>query len=176
MIFEPCPLKDAFIIRLDPHQDERGFFARSFCQEEFRAHGLNPDIEQCNITYNARRGTLRGMHYQATPHEEDRLVRCIRGAIHDVIIDIRPDSPTYRRWTAVELSGDNRLSLYVPKGFAHGFQTLTDNTEVFYQMSRPFVPGQGRGIRPDDPAFGIAWPVAEWIISERDRGYPDWSG
>jgi dTDP-4-dehydrorhamnose 3,5-epimerase len=165
-----------FVVEIEPIDDERGFFARTFCADEFRARGLEACVVQCNISYNKRRGTLRGMHYQAAPHEEAKLVRCVRGAAIDVALDLRPSSPAYRRWTAVELSAENRRALYIPKGVAHGFQTLTDDTELYYEMSERFVPGAGRGVRWNDPAFGIEWPIAEPIVSARDAAYPDFDG
>ena len=173
MIFTPAALPGAYIIDLEPIADERGFFARSWCADEFAAHGLDPVVVQCNISFNHRKGTLRGMHYQLAPHGEAKLVRCTMGAIHDVIIDLRPESPTYTQHVAVELTADNRLALFVPEGFAHGFQTLVDGSEVFYQMSRSFVAGAGSGVRWDDPAFAIGWPEDERTISERDRQWPD---
>ena len=179
MILKETKLKGAFIIEMEPLEDERGFFARSFCQKEFAKHGLNPRIAQCNISYNKKRGTLRGMHYQVAPYEEARLVSCISGAIYDVIIDLRPNSPTYCQWVSVELAAHRSAlaapskMLYIPEGFAHGFQTLEDNTEVFYQMSEFYVPGYTRGIRWNDPAFGIQWPPDERIISERDQNHPN---
>ena len=176
MIFTETPLKGAFVIEPEIIKDERGFFARTFCLEEFAAHGLNPNVAQCNISFNPKKGTLRGMHYQAKPREETKLVRCTLGAIYDVIIDLRPNSATSKRWFAVELSADNRKMLYIPEGFAHGFQTLEDNTEVFYQMSEFYAPEQARGIRWDDPAFAIKWPPApERLISDKDQRYPDFT-
>lgn len=169
LIFCETKLKGAFIIELERLEDERGFFARTFCQEEFEAHGLNARIVQCNISFNKRKGTLRGMHYQVAPYEEAKLVRCTKGAIYDVIIDLRPDSLTFRRWIAVELTADNRFMLYVPADFAHGFQTLEDNTEVFYQMSEFYHPECARGVRWDDPAFAIEWPMVPITISEKDE-------
>jgi len=153
-------------------EDERGSFARSFCQEEFRAHGLDPVIAQCNISFNKRRGVLRGLHYQVKPHEEAKLVRCTRGAIWDVIVDLREGAPTRYRWFATELTADNRRALYIPRGFAHGFQTLADNSEVFYQMSEFYHPESARGVRWNDPIIGIAWPLADPVVSPRDRSYP----
>jgi dTDP-4-dehydrorhamnose 3,5-epimerase len=176
MRFLETALQGAFIIELDRQEDERGFFARTWCQREFIAHGLNPRLVQCNVSFNRRRGTLRGMHYQVAPYAEAKLVRCTRGAIYDVIIDLRPDSPTFTQWIAVELTADNHRMLYIPEQFAHGFQTLEDNTEVFYQMSEFYAPECARGVRWNDPAFAIAWPPAERIISERDRHYPDFLG
>ena len=173
MRFLPTQLEGACVIELDRLEDERGFFARSFCRDEFAVHGLEPGFVQCNISFNAQRGTLRGMHFQANPYEEAKLVRCTRGAIFDVIADIRKHSDTYRRWIGVELTAENRRMLYVPKGFAHGFQTLEDASEVFYQMSDMFRPEASRGVRWDDPAFGIKWPLPDPTVSARDGGYPD---
>ena len=173
MKFTPTELPGAFLVEIEPIEDERGFFARAWDGEAFAAHGLDPALAQCNISFNRRKGTLRGMHYQVAPHGEAKLVRCTMGALLDVIVDLRPDSPTFLRHVGVELSAANRRALFVPAGLAHGFQTLVDETEVFYQMSRAFVPGAGRGVRWDDPAFGIAWPEDERIISERDRLWPD---
>lgn len=166
-------LPGAFLIDLERQEDERGFFARSWCSREFEAHGLNPRVLQCNVSFNRERGTLRGMHYQAEPHDEAKLVRCTAGMIYDVILDLRPQSSTFTRWEAVELTADGHRMLYLPEGVAHGFQTLVDHTEVFYQMSELYRPDCARGVRWDDPAFGIRWPDANRIISERDRGYPD---
>ena len=173
MIFEETPLHGAYVLRPERVEDERGFFARTFCREEFEAHGLPSSVAQCNLSFNHRKGTLRGMHFQKPPHEEDKLVRCIRGALFDAIVDLRRlGSETYLETFAVELSAENRVSLFVPKGFAHGFQTLEDDTEVFYQMSELYVPGFGGGYRWDDPAFGIPWPLEPTVISERDRALP----
>ena len=172
MIFTPTKLDGSYLIEPERLEDERGFFARTWCREEFETHGLDPNLAQCNISFNKRKGTLRGMHYQAPPHEEAKLVRCTRGAIYDVIVDLRPDSETYQRWTSAELSAENRAMLYVPKGFAHGFQTLVDNAEVFYQMSECYHRESARGLRWDDPAVGIEWPaVADRIISPNDCAY-----
>jgi dTDP-4-dehydrorhamnose 3,5-epimerase len=176
MRFTATPLAGAYVVEPERLEDERGFFARTFCRREFAAHGLNPDLVQCSLSYTARAGTLRGLHYQAAPHQEAKLVRCTRGAVYDVIVDLRRESPTFRRWTAVELSADNRLMLYVPEGCAHGFQTLRAATEVLYQMSAFHDPDAARGVRWDDPAFRIDWPAAERVISERDRHYPDFRG
>jgi dTDP-4-dehydrorhamnose 3,5-epimerase len=173
--FSPTALAGACIIDIEPVPDERGFFARSWCREEFARYGLNPDLAQCSISFNKKHGTLRGMHYQAKPHEETKVVRCTRGAIYDVIVDLRPESSTFRKWIAVELSADNRRMLYVPPGFAHGFQSLVDDTEVFYQISTFYHPESARGARWDDPAFGIEWPVMERVISDKDRQYPDFA-
>jgi dTDP-4-dehydrorhamnose 3,5-epimerase len=173
MLFTETKLKGAFIIELEPREDERGFFARSWCEGEFEQHGLNPRLVQCNISFNKQRGTLRGMHYQVAPFPEAKLVRCTMGAIYDVIIDLRAESPTFKQWLAVELSAENRRGLYIPETFAHGFQTLMDNTEVFYQMSEFFHPECARGIRWNDPAFGIEWFLVQDIISSKDSEYAD---
>ena len=174
MIFSETELPGAYTIDVDPRRDERGFFARAWCAEEFSQHDLVTRVAQANVSYNVRRGTLRGMHYQLPPHAEVKIVRCTRGAIYDVIVDLRPASPTYRRWIGVELTADNRRMLYVPEGFAHGFQTLEDDTEAFYQVSEFYAPGAERGLRWDDPAFGIEWPLPESpILSDKDRAWPD---
>ena len=170
MKFRETKLKGVFEIDLEPACDERGFFARSWCQKEFNARGLSPVLAQCNISFSERKGTLRGMHYQQ-PYPEAKLVRCIRGAIYDVALDLRSDSPTFRSWVACVLTAENRRALYISEGFAHGFQTLVDNTEVFYQMSEFYIEGSGRGVRWDDPAFAIDWPVPVQVISARDRTY-----
>ena len=166
-------LSGAYVIEPDRIEDERGFFARSWCQKEFAEFGLNPAITQCNISYNHRRGTLRGMHFQKPPYGETKLVRCTTGAVYDVIIDLRPESASYLRWFGIELSAENRVMLYIPDGFAHGFLTRTDSAELFYQMSNDFVPGSGAGVRWNDPAFEIAWPEPPVVISDRDNSYPD---
>lgn len=177
MKFHPTPLPPAFVIEPERVEDDRGFFARTYGRDEFREHGLNPDLAQCSVSYNRLKHTLRGMHFQAEPHAEAKLVRCTAGAIFDVALDLRPDSPTRGFWFGVELTARNRLMLYLPEGFAHGFQTLEDDSEVFYQISTPFAPESARGVRWDDPAFGIAWPEAEArILSERDANYPDFGG
>ena len=173
MIFTETSLAGAYRIEFERFEDARGFFARSFCREEFARHGLNPRIEQCNVSFNRERGTLRGMHYQVAPHQEDKLVRCTRGALLDVIIDLRPESPTFCGWTAVELTAGNRLMFYVPEGFAHGFQTLEDDTEVCYQMSAAYAPESAQGVRWNDPRFAIDWPINPPILSEQDLFYPD---
>lgn len=175
MRFTETKLRGAFIIEPEPIEDERGFFARTWCRREFEAHGLNPQLVQCNISLNKKKGTLRGMHYQEAPHEEAKLVRCTRGAIYDVIIDLRPSSPTFKEWVPVVLTAESRCMLYVPEGFAHGFQTLEDSTEVFYQMSEFYVPECAKGVRWDDAAFNIEWPADKRIVSARDRQYPDFS-
>ena len=172
MIFTAAPLSGAYLIDLERLTDERGFFARSYCSEEFAARGLAPELRQCSVSYNARKGTLRGLHYQGAPHEEHKLVRCTAGAIFDVIVDIRRASPTYRRWFGAELSFDNRRALFIPPGFAHGFLSLTDETEVYYMISVGHAPQFSRGFRWNDPAFGIEWPVPPAVISARDDGYP----
>lgn len=172
MTFEPTPLAGAYVIGLERLEDERGYFARSYCEAEFRAHGLDPRIAQCNLSFNARRGTLRGLHYQRAPHAEVKLVRCVQGAIYDVAVDLRPGSPSFGRWTAVELSAENGLALYIPEGFAHGFQALTDGALVAYQMSVPYQPGSGAGLRFDTPWLGVEWPIAEPILSARDAQWP----
>jgi dTDP-4-dehydrorhamnose 3,5-epimerase len=169
VIFEPAPVAGAFVIALEPVEDERGHFARTFCQDEFRGHGLDPCVAQCGVSVNPRRGTLRGMHVQAAPHAEAKLVRCTRGAIYDVILDLRGDSPTSGEWWAVELREADGRQLYVPQGVAHGFQTLEPDTEVSYQMSHRYVPEAATGVRWDDPAFGIEWPVDVAAMSAADR-------
>lgn len=173
MIFTETKLAGAYIIEPERLEDERGFFARTWCQREFEVHGLNPRLVQCSISFNKKKGTLRGMHYQVAPHEEAKLVRCTSGAIYDVIIDLRLNSPTFKQWLAVELTADNRCMLYIPEGFAHGFQTLDHNTEVFYQMSEFYAGESANGVRWDDPAFGIEWTEDTRIISARDQEYPD---
>ena len=173
MIFTETPLKGAYIIEPERIEDERGFFARSWCVEEFKEHGLNPNLVQCNISFNKKKGTLRGMHYQAAPHEEAKLVRCTKGALYDTIIDLRGDSPTFKHWFGVELTAENRKALYIPEGFAHGFQTLEYDTEVLYQMSEFYHPECARGVRYDDPALKVTWPVEVVTISEKDARYPD---
>jgi len=173
MIFRDTPLPGTCVIEIEPREDERGFFARAWCAREFAEHGLETVVAQCNYSYNRRRGTLRGMHYQAAPHQEAKVVRCVRGAVYLVALDLRPASPTFTQHAAVELSAENRIALYVPKGCALGFQTLRDDTEIFYQMSEFYVPESGRGVRWDDPAFDIPWPIADPIMLARDRSYPD---
>jgi len=164
------------VIEPERLEDARGFFARSWCGREAEARGLNPRVVQCDISYNKKKGTLRGLHYQAAPHQEAKLVRCTAGAIYDVIVDLRRGSPTFTRHVAVVLSRENQKMLYVPEGVAHGFQTLEDDTEVFYQMSEFYSPAHARGVRWNDPAFGIAWPSADRTIHERDQSYPDFTG
>jgi dTDP-4-dehydrorhamnose 3,5-epimerase len=173
MRFVETTVAGAFVVEPEPIADERGFFARTWCQREAEEHGLNPTVAQCNVSFNLRKGTLRGMHYQAAPYEETKLVRCTRGAICDVIIDLRPWSPSYGVHVGVELTEDNGRLLYVPQGCAHGFLTLVDRTEVCYQMSQFYVAKAARGVRWDDPVFGISWPAKVEVINERDRTYPD---
>ncbi len=175
MIFNETKLKGAFIIEQDFLKDSRGFFARSWSEREFAAEGLHPTFVESNISFNIKKGTLRGMHYQTAPYEQPKLVRCSMGAIFDVIIDLRPDSLTYKEWVGVELNAENRRMLYMPAGFAHGFQTLRDNTEIFYQMGQVYAAEHGRGVRWNDPAFGIEWPPDERTIIERDAQYPDFA-
>jgi dTDP-4-dehydrorhamnose 3,5-epimerase len=172
MIFKETNLKGAFIIEMEKREDSRGFYARTWCQKEFEAQGLVPLLVQSNLMFNKGKGTLRGMHYQAEPHAETKLFRCCRGAIYDVIIDVRMGSPTYKNWLAVELSEDNYRMLYVPRGFAQGYLTLQDNSEVTYQVSEFYAPGSERGIRYDDAAFGIEWPIAIQTISDKDKRWP----
>jgi dTDP-4-dehydrorhamnose 3,5-epimerase len=174
LIFTPTRLAGVTLIDIEPHADERGFFARTWCEDEMRAHGLDATLVQCNLSYNAKRATLRGLHYQTSPHEETKIVRCTAGAIYDVAVDLRSSSPTYRSWVGVELTAGNRRMLYIPHGIAHGFITLTDASEVHYQMGSRFVAEAARGVRWDDPAFAIEWPMAPSVISERDREFAAW--
>jgi len=173
MTFHETKIPGVFEIRLELKPDERGFFARSWCQNEFGSHGLNPKLVQCSVSFNTRKGTLRGMHYQVTPYPETKLVRCTRGAIYDVVIDLRPQSRTFRTWISAVLTAENRNMIHVPEGCAHGFLTLEDETEVFYQMSAFYNAEAARGVRWDDPAFEIAWPEKVEVISKRDRTYPN---
>jgi dTDP-4-dehydrorhamnose 3,5-epimerase len=168
VIFTPMSLAGAFVIEMEPHPDERGFFARTFCRREFEKRGLPGVIAQCNISFSLKAGTLRGMHFQRWPRSEAKVVRCVRGAIHDVIVDLRPDSRTYRHHIAVELTSENRKAVFVPELFAHGFQTLTDAAEVEYQISQFYDPPSAAGFRYDDPAFAIVWPRPITVISEQD--------
>lgn len=173
MIFTETKLPGAFLVEPERIEDERGFFARTWSEREFAERGLNPQLVECNISLNLKKGTLRGMHFQIAPHAQAKLVRCTRGALYDVIIDLREDSSTFKQWLGIELTADNYRMLYVPEGFAHGFQTLADQTEILYQMSEVYAPEYARGVRWDDPAFAIEWPEApERIINERDRNYP----
>jgi dTDP-4-dehydrorhamnose 3,5-epimerase len=173
MIFQKTALHGVFEIFLERKVDERGFFARSWCRQEFERHGLNSNLAQCSVSFNSKRGTLRGMHYQADGYAEAKLVRCTKGAIYDVAVDTRPNSTTFKQWTGTELTATNQCALYVPEGCAHGFLTLEDETEVFYQISESYHPESARGVRWNDPAFGIVWPGAIEVISDRDRIYPD---
>jgi dTDP-4-dehydrorhamnose 3,5-epimerase len=172
VILHETPLPGVAVVEPELIHDERGWFTRVFAAEEFEAAGLESAVVHCNLSFNARAGTLRGMHYQAEPYAECKLIRCTRGALYDVALDLRHDSPTYLRWHAVELTAENRLALYISRGLAHGFQTLEDDTEVHYQMSEEYIASSARGVRWDDPAFGIVWPVRDRIISERDISYP----
>jgi dTDP-4-dehydrorhamnose 3,5-epimerase len=175
MIFTETKLKGAYVLSIEKLEDERGFFARSWCRREFEKHGLNPQLVQCNISFNSHKGTMRGMHYQVKPYEEAKLIRCTTGSIYDVIVDIRPHSPSYKQYLGIALTPENHKMLYVPEGFAHGFLTLEDNTEVFYQMSEFYAPDHARGFRWNDPVFGIGWPANVQVISDRDRDYPDFN-
>jgi len=177
MLFNETRLKGAFLVDLQIEEDERGFFSRSWCQNEFIEHGLNPSLVQCNVSFNLRKGTLRGMHYQVEPFPEAKLVRCTMGMIYDVIIDLRPESPTFKDWFGVELSDENRQGLYIPFGFAHGFQTLVDNSEVFYQMSEFYHPKCSKGVRWNDQSFGVEWPLPDQVtVSYRDKNYGNFQG
>jgi dTDP-4-dehydrorhamnose 3,5-epimerase len=173
MKFHETKIPGVFEIHIEPHSDDRGFFARAWCRNEFEDHGLNPKLVQCNTSYNTLKGTLRGMHYQAAPFPEVKIVRCTQGAIYDVVLDLRPQSPAFKSWVAVVLTAEDRNMVYVPEGCAHGFLTLSEGSELFYQMSEFYHPESSRGVRWDDPAFRIAWPEKVQAISERDRTYPD---
>ena len=175
MIITETQLKGAFVIELETFEDVRGFFARAWSDREFEAFGLDARFVESNISFNEKKGTLRGMHYQLPPYDQTKLVRCTRGSIYDVIIDLRPGSPTFKQWFAQELSAQNHLMLYVPGEFAHGYQTLEDKTEVLYQTSAYYAPEHGRGVRWNDPAFNIPWPIDNLVMIERDRNYPDFS-
>ncbi len=175
MIFTETKLKGAFVVELEKFEDERGFFALSWSERVFAERGLEAKLLECNVSFNRKKGTLRGMHYQQPPYGQTKLVRCTMGAIYDVIIDLRPASPTMKQWVGVELTAANHLMLYIPEGFAHGFQTLADNTEILYQMSSVYVPECARSIRWNDPAFSISWPLAVQVIGERDRLYQDFN-
>ena len=175
MKFLSKKLAGVFEVRLEPRADHRGFFARTWCGDEFARNGLTAKIAQSSVSFNKQKGTLRGMHYQAAPYEEAKLVRCTSGSIYDVAVDLRPDSATYKEWIGVVLSAAERNMLYVPEGCAHGFLTLENESEVFYEISEFYQEGSGRGVRWDDPAFGIVWPEAVQVISERDRTYPDFT-
>lgn len=172
MKFQSCCIEGLHIVELAKHEDDRGFFARSFCHEEFRQAGLNPNVVQCNMSFNSEAGTIRGLHYQRAPKAEVKFVRCVRGSIADVVVDLRESSPTYLEHMTIELSADNRKAFYIPEGFAHGFQTLENDTEVLYQVSEFYAPEHEAGARYDDPAFDITWPVAVTSISEKDAAWP----
>jgi dTDP-4-dehydrorhamnose 3,5-epimerase len=176
MLFTKTELEGAWLIEPEPVRDPRGWFARTFCEREFASQGLETRFVQHSTSQNAERGTLRGMHFQTGAHAEVKLVRCLKGAILDVIIDLNPGSPTYRQWRGYELSALNMRQLYVPKGFAHGFQTLEDNCEVGYLISEFYAPAASSGVRWNDPAFGIAWPMAPTVLSDKDKGWPDFAG
>ena len=176
MRFEPLVISGAFRIHITPSSDERGFFARRFCADTFRSQGLKTDFVQRSISYNVRRGVLRGLHFQAAPHGETKLVRCIRGGAFDVLVDLRASSPTYGRWHGEEITAENRTILYIPEGVAHGFQTLVDDTEIDYEITPDADPALARGVRFDDPALAIPWPVANPILNDRDRAWPGLAG
>jgi len=176
MKFIETNLKGAFVVEVDQLTDNRGFFARSWCQKEFEAHGLTSRVVQTNVSFSRSKATLRGMHYQIAPYQESKLVRCTRGVIYDVIIDLRPESPTHKQWVGVELTADNYSMLFVPEDFAHGFITLMDNTEITYQVSQFYTPGSEKGIRFNDPTFNIQWPLGVSVISDKDSNWPDFVG
>ncbi len=173
MIIKETKLNGVYLIEPERLEDHRGFFARTWCEREFNTVGINPKLVQCSISFNRKKGTLRGMHYQDTPYKEAKLVRCTMGAVYDVAVDLRPESKTFQQWTSVELTADNRKMVYIPEGVAHGFITLMDNTEVFYQISEFYMAEYARGVRWNDPAFGIHWPCSVTVISDRDQNYPD---
>lgn len=173
MLFTETKLNGAFVLELEKREDSRGFFARTFCKREFAAHGMNPNVVQCNIAYNNKKGTIRGMHFQYAPFAEAKFIRCTKGAIYDVILDLRSGSPTFKQWASAELSEENHKMLYVPEGFAHGYQTLTDVSEILYQVSQFYAPESASGVRHDDPAFAIEWPLQVAVISDLDRKWPD---
>jgi dTDP-4-dehydrorhamnose 3,5-epimerase len=175
LIFTETKLKGAFILEVKRIEDERGFFGRSWCKKEMEEHGLNSNVVQANVSFNHKKGTLRGMHFQFSPHQETKLVRCTKGAIYDVIIDLRKDSPTYKQWIGVELTEDNYKMLFVPEDFAHGFITLQDNTAVTYQVTQYYTPGAEGGIRWNDPAMAIEWPIPVEVISSKDKAHPDYA-
>jgi dTDP-4-dehydrorhamnose 3,5-epimerase len=173
MKFEPTPVRGAFIVDLEKREDDRGFFARAWCRDEFARQGLTAELAQCNLAFTRAAATLRGLHYQVPPHEEAKLVRCTAGAIFDVVVDLRRESPSFRQWFGIELTAGNRRMLYVPEGCAHGYLTLLDDTETFYQVSAPYVQAAERGVRWNDPAFGIAWPMIPRVINDKDRAHTD---
>jgi|SRR5215211_5003454 len=173
MVFRKVEIEGAYLIEPEARTDERGLFARTWCAEEYRAHGLKMRIAQCSTSFNFNKGTLRGLHYQVAPYQEAKVVRCTRGAVYDVMVDLRPHSASFKQYVGAELSADNRSMLYVPEGCAHGFLTLAENTEVFYQMNEFWAPDYARGVRWNDPAFGIRWPAGPQVIAERDSSYPD---
>jgi dTDP-4-dehydrorhamnose 3,5-epimerase len=175
MQFTPLRLAGAFLVDLAPIDDERGFFALTWAPSAFTRLGLDPGVVQCNLSWNRRKGTLRGMHFQVDPFSEVKLIRCTRGALFDVIVDLRPDSPTFRQWISAELTADNRRALYVPRGFAHGYLTLTDDVEAYYHVSTAFSPEHAQGVRWNDPAFGIEWPFEPAVVSGKDRAWPDFT-
>ncbi len=174
MIVGETELAGAYVLEVERRDDERGFFARVWCAAELGAAGLDARVSQINVGFNHRRGTLRGLHFQRAPHAEVKIVRCTAGAVYDVIVDLRPESPTHRRWIGVELTDENHRQLYVPAGFAHGYQTLTDSAEISYLTSVPYAPESATGVRFDDPAFGIGWPEPVTVISDADRSWPDY--
>jgi dTDP-4-dehydrorhamnose 3,5-epimerase len=176
MIFTQTPIAGVWVIDIERHEDERGFFARTFCETEMAARGIEMHVSQCNVSWCRVRGTLRGLHYQAEPHGEPKIVRCTRGALWDVAVDLRVDSPTYKRWTGVELTADTRRMLYIPRGLAHGFITLADDTEAFYEMGAPYVAAAARTVRWNEPAFAIDWPIEPVVLAPRDRDGPPWLG
>jgi dTDP-4-dehydrorhamnose 3,5-epimerase len=175
MEFTETKLKGAYFVRQKRIEDQRGFFARGFCRDEFLAHGLNAGMMQLNVGFSHVKGTLRGVHYQEAPHQEAKFVRCTRGAVYDVIVDLRPDSPTVGQWIGAELTPDNGTMLYAPEGFAHGYQTLTDDAEIYYMTSAPYAATAAKGVRFDDPAFGIEWRLPVSMISDQDRNWPDYA-
>lgn len=175
MKFIETDISGVVVIELEKHEDERGWFARAWCREEFTARGLRTDLVECNLSYNEKRGTLRGMHFQVAPHAEAKLVRCVAGAAHDVALDLRPESPSHGEFIGVELSADSGRALFLPEGIAHGFQTLKDHSTLFYQMSSAYSPEAAAGVRWDDSAFGIEWPLPDPIVSARDQSFPDFN-
>jgi len=175
MTFTELPIAGAFHVEVEPFQDERGLFARVWCRDEFAAHGITASFVQANLAQSHAAGTLRGVHYQLPPHEEGKFVRCLRGAVYDVVVDLRPDSSTYRQWHAEVLTADRRNALYVPEGCGHAYQTLVEDTEVFYQVTAAYAPGSEQGIRYDDPALGIEWPRPITVMSDKDRTWPDYA-